>query len=290
MKIDQLRHFYATARLENIGKAAKSLRVSPSGICYSIECLEKDLDVRLFQRVGKYIKLTPEGKKLLSAAPQFFDSLSTLRESVAQKKPGLSGHYNVGASHTLSELFLLKKARGAGDFLQKSSFSFSSISSAKVVAGVLDQTFDFGFCFSPHSVPGIEKIEFFSGTLLPFAHVDHPLHAQKKPVPMLSEYSAAFPKAAKGIDVCAQHPVFSEFGVVPDIKMEFDDYGVALAALENTELWALLPDFYMHYSTDILPIKTPKSWRAAYDVSLVYRKGNLNGEELRDLRETLLDQ
>ena len=289
MKIDQLRHFYAAAKFENIGQAAKSLRVSPSGICYSIECLEKDLDVSLFQKVGKYIKLTVDGKKLFVATPQFFNSLSELRESVVREKPGLSGHYNVGASHTLAELFLLKKTTGASNFLQKSSFNFSSTSSAKVIEGVLDQSFDFGFCFSAHSAPGIQKIEFIRGNLLPFAHIEHPLHSMKKPVQALNDYGAAFPMGAKGIDVCSQHPVFDQYDVSPNIKVEFDDYGVALAALENIELWAFLPDFYMHYSNEIQPIKTPKAWKADYDVSLVYRKGKLNKEELVDLQRTLLD-
>jgi len=39
---------------------------------------------------------------------------------------------------------------------------------------------------------------------------------------------AALPKAFQGIDNCETHPMFEAFGIVPDVRLVFDNYEVAI--------------------------------------------------------------
>src|SRR4051812_42523995 len=102
MTLDQLRYFYEAARFEHVGKAAKFVHISPSAISASIATLESELDCQLFDRLGKSIVLTENGKKLKEEAEKIFDQVASIQTNVRGKAGHLSGDYRLGASHFLA--------------------------------------------------------------------------------------------------------------------------------------------------------------------------------------------
>ncbi len=64
MEINDLKYFAAVAKTENIHKASEEISISPGSLSKAVARLESELQIKLFDRVGRNIKLTTEGKFL----------------------------------------------------------------------------------------------------------------------------------------------------------------------------------------------------------------------------------
>ena len=80
-----LRAFDAAARQGSFRAAAEKLSVTPTAISHHIRGLEDQLGIKLFERVGREVALTEDGRRLAEATTQAFgildDTLRTLRRS-----------------------------------------------------------------------------------------------------------------------------------------------------------------------------------------------------------------
>jgi len=70
MELRQLRYFVESAEQLNFTKAAKTLFISQSTLSQQIQQLENELGIPLFERVGKRVILSEEGKAFLPYAKQ----------------------------------------------------------------------------------------------------------------------------------------------------------------------------------------------------------------------------
>lgn len=96
LEIKQLKYFVEVAKREHISEAALELNIAQSAISRQITLLEQELQVTLFNRQGRNIHLTSQGKALLTQATQI---LGQLDETVAlfQKEKLKNAHIiNVG--------------------------------------------------------------------------------------------------------------------------------------------------------------------------------------------------
>ena len=66
----QLSCFLAVAEYLNFSQAAQSLHVTHPAVSQQIQSLEKELNVKLFRRTTRSVKLTEEGKIFLNDARQ----------------------------------------------------------------------------------------------------------------------------------------------------------------------------------------------------------------------------
>ena len=70
MNTFQLSCFMAVAEYLNFTQAAEKLHVTHPAVSQQIQSLEKELNVKLFQRTTRSVKLTEEGKAFLHDAEQ----------------------------------------------------------------------------------------------------------------------------------------------------------------------------------------------------------------------------
>ncbi|MGO4372028.1 LysR family transcriptional regulator [Paenibacillus sp. MCAF20] len=68
MELLQLQYFLEVARLEHVTEAARSLHVTQSSLSKTIQRLEEDLDVPLFDRMGRRLRLNEFGSTFLRRA------------------------------------------------------------------------------------------------------------------------------------------------------------------------------------------------------------------------------
>ncbi|MFD7525966.1 LysR family transcriptional regulator [Paenibacillus chitinolyticus] len=68
MELLQLQYFLAVARLEHMTEAARSLHVTQSSLSKTIQRLEEDLGVPLFDRTGRRLRLNEFGSRFLRHA------------------------------------------------------------------------------------------------------------------------------------------------------------------------------------------------------------------------------
>ncbi|MEA4933234.1 MAG: LysR family transcriptional regulator [Lawsonibacter sp.] len=86
MNLRQLYYFCTIAELEHYTHAAEKLYVSQSNLSHAIQQLEEELNVKLFVRKGRNIKLTKYGELFLPYAQKTIETLesgiATLQESI----------------------------------------------------------------------------------------------------------------------------------------------------------------------------------------------------------------
>jgi LysR family transcriptional regulator for metE and metH len=82
--INHLQMLTAIVETGSVAEAAELLGVTPSALSHRIREAERRLDVELFTRIGRRLRLTPAGELLHQASVRLLDELEQV-ESVAQK-------------------------------------------------------------------------------------------------------------------------------------------------------------------------------------------------------------
>lgn len=103
MDLLKLKYFYETAKLENISHAAAELLISQPALSKAIKNLEDDLEMDLFFRRGKTIKLNKNGKFLFDNAERLFSEVGNLEALISEKK--VEGEGNLSIVTTLPYTF-----------------------------------------------------------------------------------------------------------------------------------------------------------------------------------------
>ena len=106
MEFHQLRYFCAVAELGSFSRAAEHSHVSQPSLSQQILKLEAELGARLFDRLGRSVRLTDAGKSFLPRARAVLRELAAARGDVSESKDSLSGQVSVGVIPTIAPYFL----------------------------------------------------------------------------------------------------------------------------------------------------------------------------------------
>jgi len=106
MELHQLRYFCAVAETGSFSRAAEHSHVSQPSLSQQILKLEAELGARLFDRLGRSVRLTDAGKTFLPRARAVLHELEAARGDVSDSKDSVSGHVTVGVIPTVAPYFL----------------------------------------------------------------------------------------------------------------------------------------------------------------------------------------
>ncbi len=87
MNIHQVRVFYEVAKAQSFSAAAEKLHLTQPAVTWQIKNLEEHYDLRFFERTGKKILLTEEGRILFD----FADRILTLSREAEEALADLRG-------------------------------------------------------------------------------------------------------------------------------------------------------------------------------------------------------
>jgi len=96
-----LRTFVTVAQSGGFSRAGGRLNLSQSAASRQILALEADLGVSLFERIGRHIQLTSEGKDLLALSSRLLADADLLTERARALKGGESGTLTIAANPQL---------------------------------------------------------------------------------------------------------------------------------------------------------------------------------------------
>src|SRR5215467_1070003 len=106
MEVHQLRYFCAVAETGSFTRAAEREQVAQPSLSQQIIKLEEELGVRLFDRLGRAVKLTDLGQLFLPRARTILNELRAAKEEVTDKQCSASGPVTVGVIPTIAPYFL----------------------------------------------------------------------------------------------------------------------------------------------------------------------------------------
>ncbi|HJC47146.1 MAG TPA: LysR family transcriptional regulator [Candidatus Lachnoclostridium pullistercoris] len=85
MEVRQLKTFVIIAQEESFSRAAELLGYSQSAVTVQIRLLEEELQVRLFDRMGKKTALTGQGRQFLEYANRIIQEVNRAKEAVVRE-------------------------------------------------------------------------------------------------------------------------------------------------------------------------------------------------------------
>lgn len=106
MELHQLRYFCAVAETGSFSRAAEQSHVSQPSLSQQIMKLEDEFGARLFDRLGRSVRLTEVGKTFLPRARSVLRELEAARGDVVERKDSIGGRVSVGVIPTVAPYFL----------------------------------------------------------------------------------------------------------------------------------------------------------------------------------------
>ena len=100
MELRQLQTFVQAAKLQSFSRAASQLGYSQSAVTVQIRMLEKELGTRLFDRMGKQVELTAQGRKFLEHANTILYEVDRTRLSMHEDEE-LKNPLHIGTIESL---------------------------------------------------------------------------------------------------------------------------------------------------------------------------------------------
>ncbi len=106
-KLDLYKVFYKVGKSESFSKAAKDLYMSQPAVSQAIMQLERELDIRLFNRTPKGVSLTNEGSLLFEYVHSALNLIDVGEEKILEFKNLTTGELKIGVGDTISRYYLL---------------------------------------------------------------------------------------------------------------------------------------------------------------------------------------
>ncbi len=106
MELRHLRYFKVVTELQHFHKAAEKLHITQPALSNQIKQLEQELNSKLFERVGRGVKLSESGELVLSSAIRILNEAELLKESVSDIESGQAGTLKIGVLQSINSLYL----------------------------------------------------------------------------------------------------------------------------------------------------------------------------------------
>jgi len=160
-RIQQLKGFYHTAQTGSMSKSAKKMGLSQAAITLQIQSLERDLEMQLFIRDKKRIKLTEEGKLLYTQAAFYIQGIEDLFEGfsyLVQKRK--LNTIDIAANHVSISYILPKYIRKFKLSNPTTKLKIRNLTKSEGISRLLNDEIDmFIYPMSPNDIP--DELEFF---------------------------------------------------------------------------------------------------------------------------------
>lgn len=93
-----LHHFRLIETISKEGtltKSALALHLTQSALSHQLKELEREMDSKIFQRMGKRMQLTDNGTRFLQSAEKILAEIRALQEDISNSKNGKTGRLNI---------------------------------------------------------------------------------------------------------------------------------------------------------------------------------------------------
>ncbi|MGT2832004.1 LysR family transcriptional regulator [Streptococcus halotolerans] len=178
MQLKHLQHFICLAEIEHMTKAAQLLNTSQPNVSYSINELEKELQLPLFEKKGRNISLTKYGKIYYQFAKEAVKALENGKFHLEQELQPDSGFIHFGFLYTLGANIVPKLTKQFSKNYPKVSFEFTQSNTKSLLEKVTNGSLDLALSASLDEFNDLEFTPFCSESLVAVLPYEHPLAAQ----------------------------------------------------------------------------------------------------------------
>ncbi len=222
MEIKQLKTFQTVARFMNFNNASKVLNCAQSTVSAQIKLLEEELDVLLFDRIGKKIVITDAGQKLIRYSQKMIDIENEAISEISSFNKQ-SGTISIRVPQSIGTYYLPSVLKEFNNSNPKVGFDLNSCAmfslKQEFSAGLIDIAFLLADSINSKDIKSeVLKIE----PLVLVSNPDHVLTKKKEiGIQDLNNQSILFPKHDCGYKMRLEQMIQEE-NLESVTKMEFN--------------------------------------------------------------------
>ena len=260
MDSQNLTAFLAVAQTGSFSLAAEQLHLTQPAISKRIALLESQLNVRLFDRVGRSVSLTEAGQLLIERARHILRDIDDTRQALSNLSGQVSGRLSIATSHHIGLHRLPPILKAFNQQYPEVSLDIRFVDSEWAYGGVKRGEIELGIItIAPDKIKQQQASRFIAreiwhDDLIFMVAKTHPLAAERKPtLEAISHHPAVFP----GRNTFTRSIVQSHFeksALALDVIME-SNYLETLKMMVGIGLaWSVLPRTMLTEDcTDITP-------------------------------------
>ncbi|MDF2939525.1 MAG: yeiE [Gammaproteobacteria bacterium] len=229
----QIALFLEVAKQENVSKAAEALHLTQSAASMGLIELEKQLGVKLFDRLGKKLVLNQTGEALLPKALEIIIKIQEFEDFSIQRNQ-MKGELLIGASTTIAN-YLLPKI--ISQFVQ----AYPEVKVSLQVGNteqIIDQTkhfhLDIGFIEGPCATEELKLEDWQQDELVIFARAGHSLAETELSLEELSQAKWILREKGSGTREIFERAIFNKLASL-NILLELGSAEAVKQAVMVTE-------------------------------------------------------
>lgn len=157
-KLDLYRVFCQVAKSKSFSKASKELYMTQPAVSQAIMQLERELDIRLFNRAPKGVSLTTEGNLLFEYVNSAINLINVGEEKILEFKDLTVGELKIGVGDTISKYFLLPYLEIFHNKYPNLKFKIINGTTLELCALIKSGEIDISICNLPINDPSLEVI------------------------------------------------------------------------------------------------------------------------------------
>jgi DNA-binding transcriptional LysR family regulator len=178
MEIRKLHHAVTLARFLNFTRAAHDLNITQSALSRSIQALEAECRLQIFDRNSGGVAVTQAGREFIRHAEALLRNEAALRNVVAQSAHGAGGHIALGVTPLVARTLLapvLSTRVGQSNFHAEVVIA----STKQLLPMIMQETIDLGVCTGELSLANanipFNTVTLAQVSLAVIVRKDHPL-------------------------------------------------------------------------------------------------------------------
>ncbi|TFJ94500.1 LysR family transcriptional regulator [Lentibacillus salicampi] len=258
MELRQLRYFMEVAEREHVSEAGVNLHVAQSAISRQITNLERELEVDLFEREGRNIKLTQIGRTFYTHTKFAMEAIDNAKKQIDEYLDPERGTIKIGFPTSLSGHLMPSVISAFKDEYPEARFQLRQGSYRYLIDSVKRGDIQVAFIGPvPKNEPDIESHILYSEHILALLPINHPF-AEREGVSLNDMKHEPFVSFPDGyvlnkitIDACRQA------GFTPAISAEGEDLDAIKGLVSAGIGVTLLPESTFDETTPRMTVKIP---------------------------------
>ena len=179
MELHQLRYVCAVAETGSFSRAAERCQIAQPSLSQQVLKLEQDLGSKLFDRLGRGVRLTESGRAFIPHARAILDQVDVARASVAAKNAGVQGSVTLGAIPTVAPYLIPRYTATFTRRYPDARLCIVEETTPVLIEGLRNLSIDFALLALPLRLKDLELQPIRKEPLLAVLPEDHPLAANE---------------------------------------------------------------------------------------------------------------
>src|ERR1700733_11525788 len=179
MEFHQLRYVCAIAETGSFSRAAERCQVAQPSLSQQVLKLEEDLGTKLFDRLGRSVRLTEAGRAFLPNARSILNQMETARSSVIDKCADVRGSVAVGAIPTIAPSLMPRYTTAFAKRYPEAKLRIVEETTPILVESLRDLSIDLAILALPLRHKDLQMFPLLTEPLFAVLPKKHPLAAAK---------------------------------------------------------------------------------------------------------------